>query len=68
VIRIDVGEIGWGCVKWMQLVQDKGRWRAVVNAVMNLRFLVPLSYLIMKELKQTNCIRFTSGKIIQSIQ
>jgi hypothetical protein len=27
------------------LAQDSGRWRAVVNTVMNLRFLAPLSWL-----------------------
>jgi hypothetical protein len=27
-----------GCVEWIQLAQDRGRWLAVMNAVMNLRF------------------------------
>jgi hypothetical protein len=34
-IKIDLGEIGWGVVHWLGL--DK--WRAFVNAVMNLRVL-----------------------------
>jgi hypothetical protein len=42
-IRIDLSEIGWGSVDWIQLAQDRGRWRAVVNAVMNLRVLAPRS-------------------------
>jgi hypothetical protein len=42
-IRMDVKEIGCGSAEWIQLVQDRGRWRAVVNAVMNLRVLVPCS-------------------------
>jgi len=29
--------VDWGGVGWIDLVQDRGRWRAVVNAVMNLR-------------------------------
>jgi hypothetical protein len=42
-IRMDVKEIVCGSVEWIQLVQDRGRWRAVVNTVMNLRVLVPRS-------------------------
>jgi hypothetical protein len=36
-IRMDLGEIGWSCVDWIGLAQDRDRWRAFVNAVMNLR-------------------------------
>jgi hypothetical protein len=35
-IRMDVREIGWGSVDWMQLAQGKDRWRALVNTAMNL--------------------------------
>jgi hypothetical protein len=34
-----------GSVEWIHLAQDRDRWRAVVNAVMNLRVLSPGSYL-----------------------
>jgi hypothetical protein len=44
-IRMDLMEIGCGGVDWIGLAQDRDRWRAVVNAVMNLRFLAPQSYL-----------------------
>jgi hypothetical protein len=36
-IKMEVREIGWGCVYWIDLAQDRNKWRAVVNAVMNLR-------------------------------
>jgi hypothetical protein len=42
-IRMDLGEIGWQSVEWMQLAQDRDRWWAVVNTVMNLRVLPPRS-------------------------
>jgi hypothetical protein len=35
-IRMDLGEVGWGDVEWFGLAQDRNRWRALVNAVMNL--------------------------------
>jgi hypothetical protein len=42
-IRMDLREIGWGSVDWIQLAQDRDRWRAHVNTVMNLRVLAPRS-------------------------
>jgi hypothetical protein len=43
-ISIGLGEIlGCVCVVWIKLFQDKGRWQAVVNAVMKLRVLAPRS-------------------------
>jgi hypothetical protein len=38
-----LGRLVWGGVEWIHLVQDRDRWRAVVNAVMNLRVLAPRS-------------------------
>jgi len=38
-IRMDLREVGCGCVDWMELAQDRDRWRALVSEVMNL--LVP---------------------------
>jgi hypothetical protein len=34
---MDVLEIGWGAVDWIGLAQDRDKWRALVNVVMNLR-------------------------------
>jgi hypothetical protein len=39
---MDLRETGCG-VEWIQLAQDRDRWRSVVNAVMNLRVLVKVS-------------------------
>jgi hypothetical protein len=47
-IRMDLRETGWADVEWIQLAQDRDRWRAVVNAVMNLRVLAPRSYLVLR--------------------
>jgi hypothetical protein len=42
-IRMYLSETGWGSVGWIQLAQDRDRWRAVANTVMNLRVLEPRS-------------------------
>ena len=34
---MDLQEIGWGCLDWVVLAPDRDMWRALVNAVMNLR-------------------------------
>jgi hypothetical protein len=36
-IGLDLRKIGFGDVDWIHLAQDKDRWRALVNTVMNLR-------------------------------
>jgi hypothetical protein len=36
-IKMDLREIGWGGVDWIDLAQDRDQWRALVNTVMNLR-------------------------------
>jgi hypothetical protein len=41
--RMDLREIGWGTVDWIQLAQDRDQWRAFLNTVMNLRVLAPRS-------------------------
>ena len=38
-IKIDLQEIGWGGVDWIDLMDERNKWRAVVNTVMNLRVL-----------------------------
>jgi hypothetical protein len=36
-IKMDLREIGFGDVNWIHLAQDRDRWQALVNTVMNLR-------------------------------
>jgi ribosome biogenesis protein Nip4 len=36
-IKMNLREIGFGDVDWINLAQDMDRWRALVNTVMNLR-------------------------------
>ena len=36
-IKIDLQEVGRGCGGWMELAQDRDRWWALVNIVMNLQ-------------------------------
>jgi len=36
-IKMDLREVGGGCGDWMELAQDRNRWRALVSMVRNLR-------------------------------
>jgi hypothetical protein len=36
-IKMDVREIGWGGIDWIDLARDRDQWRALVNTVINLR-------------------------------
>jgi hypothetical protein len=36
-IKMDLREIGWGCMDWIDLDQNRDQWRALVNMVMNLQ-------------------------------
>jgi hypothetical protein len=46
---MDLREVGWGSVEWIQLAQDRGRLRALVITVINLRVLAPelISYIFL---------------------
>jgi hypothetical protein len=40
--RVDLREIGWDGMDWMDLAQDSDQWRALVNTVINIRVLLML--------------------------
>jgi hypothetical protein len=35
-VRMDLREVGCGCVDWMELAQGRDKWRVLVSEVMNL--------------------------------
>jgi hypothetical protein len=63
-IKMDLREIGWGCVEWIHLTQDRDRWRAVVNAVTNLRVQALRGWLVrFNEAKCYTLFKFTSSQL-----
>jgi hypothetical protein len=36
-MKMDLQEVGFGVMDWIDLTQDRERWRTIVNAVMNLQ-------------------------------
>jgi hypothetical protein len=36
-IKMDIREIGWSGMDWVDVAQDRDQWKALVNTVMNLR-------------------------------
>jgi hypothetical protein len=36
-IKVDLREMGWCGMDWIDMAQDRDQWRALVNTVMNLR-------------------------------
>jgi hypothetical protein len=64
-IRMDLGKIGWGSVKWIQLVQNRDRWRALVNTVMNREYqtyVLVIFFILMKFDSFINFIKHNNQK------
>jgi hypothetical protein len=36
-IKMDLREIGWNGMEWIDLAQDRDQWKALMNTVMNIR-------------------------------
>jgi hypothetical protein len=36
-MKVDLIEIGWNGVDWIDMAQDRDQWRALVNTVLNIR-------------------------------
>jgi hypothetical protein len=37
-IKMDIQDVGFGGLVWIELAQDRDRWRTLVSAIMNIRF------------------------------
>jgi hypothetical protein len=40
-MRMDLRKTGWRSIEWIQLAQDRDRWRDLMNTLMNRRVLAP---------------------------
>jgi hypothetical protein len=36
-IKMELQEVGWGCMEWIDLAQDREKWLALLNALISLR-------------------------------
>jgi hypothetical protein len=54
-IKIDLREIGWDGMDWIDLAQDRDQWRVLVNTVMNLR--VPYCWEVLEWLHNWQVLR-----------
>jgi hypothetical protein len=59
-IRMDLVEVGWGDVDWIGLAQDRDRWRALANSVLNLQ--VPWNAGKLSSVMQYGCFSEPRGR------
>jgi hypothetical protein len=55
---MDLGEVEWGDMDWIDLGQDRNRWRALVNSVLNL--LVPQNAEKLSNVLTTGCLSISA--------
>jgi hypothetical protein len=63
---MDLGENGLRGLEWIDLAQDRDRWRAVVSAVINLQVLAPWSKLASRQDKEAVRTSETSINVYRS--
>jgi hypothetical protein len=61
---MDLGEIGWGGVDWIVLARDRDKWRALVDAVLNLRIYEMAIKLVASRLLLNSIIELSGYEIL----